>query len=347
MNNRLRIPFIAALLLLTLHAGAQRQFVAVQYNLENVFDTIHEAGKSDEDFLPQSKRAWTSQRYWRKLGIIARTIAAIGRVSPPDLITVCEVENDSVVRDLAERTMLRRLGYKYICTASDDERGIDVALLYQPLSFCPLKTDTLRIPFHPARGERPTRDVLCVDGLLTTGDTLCVMVCHWPSRRGGAAVNESYRMRAAQTVRARCDSIMRHRARPFVLICGDMNDEFSNLSVRAGLSASPVPANNAPIDERALYVLTARLRGRKGIEGTYKFRGEWNQLDQIVVSGALLSPASPFRVAKEGCRIVDDVGFLLEEDKGDRTVRPRPTYRGTFYVGGVSDHLPVRTVFVY
>ena len=49
----------------------------------------------------------------------------------PALVALCEVENDSVLRDLTRYSVLREAGYRYVITHSPDERGINVALLYQ------------------------------------------------------------------------------------------------------------------------------------------------------------------------------------------------------------------------
>ena len=69
-------------------------------------------------------------------------------------------------------------------TDSPDLRGIDVALLYQRDLFKLLSSRSISIPLL---GQyRPTRDLLYVSGLLLTGDTLDVFVCHLPSRSGGA-----------------------------------------------------------------------------------------------------------------------------------------------------------------
>ena len=37
------------------------------YNLENLFDTIHDAGKNDYDFLPDGSYRWTAKKYEAKL----------------------------------------------------------------------------------------------------------------------------------------------------------------------------------------------------------------------------------------------------------------------------------------
>ena len=45
-------------------------FTFVEYNVENIFDTRHDEGKQDEEFLPDATRHWTEKRYWKKLDMI-------------------------------------------------------------------------------------------------------------------------------------------------------------------------------------------------------------------------------------------------------------------------------------
>ena len=333
---------VASLLL----AGGRR-FRVVTYNVENLFDTCHDAGKRDQEFLPGAERRWTSARYRKKLADLARTLAAAGGSEPASLIGLCEVENDSTLRDLTQRTMLRRLGYEYIVTRSPDARGIDVALLFQPGRFRVLDFRSLRVPYR-APAERPTRDILWVAGLVPTGDTLDVFVCHLPSRAGGAARTESYRCRAAALLRSHIDSLTARRGKARVLIMGDFNDEPSDRSLTRALGVrQPVPASQEDTaDPRALYVLSATAKGREGVKGTYRYRGTWNRLDQIIVSGSLLLPKEGFRTSAANCQIVSP-DFLLEPDATYGGVKPRRTYQGTFYHGGVSDHLPLAVDFFY
>ena len=37
------------------------------YNLENVFDTIHDEGKNDYEYLPDGGMKWTSMKYKNKI----------------------------------------------------------------------------------------------------------------------------------------------------------------------------------------------------------------------------------------------------------------------------------------
>lgn len=87
---------------------------------------------------------------------IARVIIAAGKWTPPALVALCEVENDSVLRDLTRYSVLREAGYRYVITHSPDERGINVALLYQRGIFKLLSNRSYPV-MKPRRNSRPTR----------------------------------------------------------------------------------------------------------------------------------------------------------------------------------------------
>ena len=228
-------------------------FRVVSWNIENLFDTHHDSLKNDREFLPDAMRHWNYSRYKKKLADIARVITAIGEWNPPALVGLCEVENDTVLRDLTRRSPLKELDYRYVMTDSPDSRGIDVALLYQRDLFKLLSSRSISIP--PLKQHRPTRDLLHVSGLLLTEDTLDVFVCHLPSRSGGAKESEPYRLHAAQILRTEADSILHKRLHPQVIIMGDFNDYPTNKSIRKVLEAeAPSPA----LSPLKLYHLLAR-----------------------------------------------------------------------------------------
>ena len=279
------------------------------WNVENLFDTIHDEGFRDEEFLPQSSHHWTSHRYWKKLTDVAQTIAAVAdNDNLPALVGLCEVENDSVLTMLAQRSILRTFGYQYVMSHSRDERGIDVALLYQPAFFRLHSCRTIHVPCE-AQGMRPTRDLLHVTGLILSGDgvdTLHFFVVHLPSRASGHEGDLKRRL-AAATLWAAVDSLSGKK----VIAMGDFNANHRDRIFR-----------HAPL----------HLTDDKRQSGTYCFRGYWEWLDHILLSPALSAetPARPIRLP-----------WLLEENKTYGGSMPRRTFRGPAYHGGISDHLPV------
>ncbi len=330
-------------------------FRVVSWNIENLFDTHHDSLKNDRDFLPDALRHWNYSRYKKKLADVARVITAIGEWNPPALVGLCEVENDTVLRDLTHRSPLKELNYRYVMTDSPDLRGIDVALLYQRDLFKLLSSRSIPIP--PLGQYRPTRDLLHVSGLLLTGDTLDVFVCHLPSRSGGAKESEPYRLYAAQILRTEVDHILNIRSHPQVIIMGDFNDYPTNQSIQKVLEAEAPPittqepastlnsTNPSTIvpSSLKLYHPLARKAKSKSF-GSYKYRGEWGLLDHLIVSGTLLNQSSHFFTSEERANVCL-LPFLLKEDEKYGDKEPFRTYKGMKYQGGISDHLPVYADF--
>lgn len=312
-------------------AGAQEPFRVMFYNVENLFDCRHDTLKNDHEFLPEAVKGWTVSRYNDKLAKIAKVIIATGHQQVPDLVGLCEVENDYCLKGLTEYSPLREAGYRYVMTDSPDERGIDVALLYQRGSFKLLGQNSIPIPYQEIE-RRPTRDILHVAGQVLSGDTLDVFVCHMPSRSGGEEASEPYRLFTAQILKQAADSVINLRRSPNVLIMGDFNDYPTNKSIAQVLGAV---APKDDIQPRKLYNL---MDGRK--EGTYRYRGEWGVLDQLIVSGFLLQGHGGIRTSYDKAQILR-YPFLLEEDEKYGGDTPFRTYWGMKYHGGYSDHLPI------
>ena len=299
-----------------------QHFTLVELNCENLFDCVHDSLKQDYEFLPESGRKWTPQRYWRKLNNIGREILSCTpdtvSYQLPDLVALCEVENDSVVFDLIRRSLLRRAGYEYIVTSSPDERGLDVALLYQPFSFAPVSHHPIRIT--PLPNMRPTRDILYVSGRIQTGDTLHVFVVHAPSRYGGEQLTRPYRMHVARRLMQSVDSLRAVSPQASVIVAGDFNDYTDDASL-------------AFLEQSGLTEVSRSARGTHGAEGTYCFQGFWGSLDHVF--------ATPSLAASVDTCYVNDAPFLMEEDTKYAARRPRRTYQGYRYQPGYSDHLPL------
>lgn len=298
------------------HIEAQAQpLTLVELNCENLFDCRHDSLKQDTEWLPTSERHWTPDRYWRKVNNIGQEIISCSSDALPDLVALVEVENDSVLRDLTRRSLLRNAGYEFMMTESPDVRGIDVALLYQPFSFRPICYDYLDI--IPLEDMRPTRDILYVQGETLKSDTLHVYVVHAPSRFGGEKATRPNR----RIVMERLISVIQLLPPDAkVIIAGDFNDYADSPSLQF-------------LEANGLHNVTQEARGEHGAQGTYRYEGRWESIDHVLVSRSL-------RPAVDSTYI-NDTPFLLEEDKKYGGVKPLRTYNGYRYQRGFSDHLPL------
>ena len=301
-------------------------FTFVELNCENLFDCRHDSLKNDTEFLPDGSYHWTRTRYWRKLNRVGQTIIACGEKKSswrlPDMVALCEVENDSVLHDLTRRSLLRNARYDYVMTCSPDERGIDVALVYSPFSFRLIRSHSVRV--EPIKDMRPTRDILYASGVIASGDTLHVIVAHLPSRRGGERHSRPFRMAAADRVAAVVDSVYNVSKDAKIIIAGDFNDYANSASVRM-------------LCGKRLKDISAEATGRNGAKGTYRYQGEWGSLDHILVSESLARNVVD-------CYI-NDAPFLVEPDEKYGGVKPRRNYLGPRYQNGFSDHLPLVAMF--
>lgn len=333
LATRFTLTLIVALSVLPFYSKAQQDFRIMFYNVENLFDTKNDSLTIDEDFLPEGVMRWTPWKYREKLKNITRVITAVGGMQSPALVGLCEIENDSVIFDLTRWSPLRAQQYEYIVTNSRDERGIDVALLYQRHQFNLLERNEYEIVF--SRPTKPTRNILHAVGRVLNHDTLDVFVCHFPSRSGGQLMTEQARLDAAALLRRKVDSLFILRQNANIVIMGDFNDHPTDKSLSETLNARAV---TEPLQERALYNLFLHRTGERDF-GTYKFQGIWEILDQFIVSGNLAGNNSIS--LKNGEATVFTADFLMEPDERFGGKRPYRTNLGPRYIGGFSDHLPV------
>ncbi len=287
----------------------------VELNCENMFDCQHDSLKDDVEWMPEGKRKWTPARYWRKLNHIGQEILSCQQEGVPDIVALVEVENDSCLFDLTRRSLLRGAGYEYLMTQSPDVRGIDVALLYQPMTFRPICYDYLDVT--PLEGMRPTRDILYVKGETLKGDTLHIFVVHAPSRFGGEKQSRPNR----QIVADRVMGVVRQlSAEAKVIIVGDFNDGATDAALRF-------------MENGGMHNVTAKATGAHGAKATYRYQGVWQSIDHVFVSTALVDCVDK--------AFINDAPFLLEEDKKYGGVKPLRTFNGYRYQRGFSDHLPL------
>ena len=321
----MRTFFLAVLSFIIFHLSfsglAAQSLTFVELNCENLFDYRHDEGKEDLEFTPDGTRRWTRTRYWRKLNAIGQELLSCSD-ELPDLVALVEVENDSVLRDLTRRSLLRGAGYHYLMTCSPDVRGIDVALLYQPVRFRPLCYDAIAV--EPLSGMRPTRDILYVRGETQGSDTLHVFVVHAPSRYSGELETRPHRARVMERLIEAVDSLQGKS----VLVAGDFNDYADSPSLLLLRSRT------------ALVNVSAGVQGKGGrAHGTYRYQGEWQSIDHV-----LLSPPLARRVHSV---YVNDAPFLLEPETKYGGWKPRRTFNGFRYQRGYSDHLPLVVKFCW
>lgn len=331
------------LALFPLLVWGQQGFRIAELNTENFFDCIDDPKTEDNLFLPQSPKRWNGYRMWTKAQNISKELISLGNNAPADIIALTEVENDSVMRLLTQRALLRRASYKYIMTDNKDKRGIDVAILYQEGTFKLLNHQAVPVVFDKETRPISTRDILYVQGVTYTGDTLHIYLCHLSSKLGGRKRTEKYRVQELASVKAHIEKVRSTSQDAKIILLGDFNESPEEEAVSS--FASTICGDTVSLHPMRFYNMASLQNSPPSIRGTYKYKGKWEMLDQIIVSGNLLEPHRNFHT-RPALFHIHAPRFILTEDKNYGGYMPFRTYNGYKYQGGFSDHLPVYLDFI-
>jgi len=309
---------------------SNQKFRVMFYNVENLFDTYDDPNKRDDDFLPEGRMKWTNNKYYTHLRKTAQVISAVGEWGTPAICGLCEVENDTVIVHLLNRTPLREQHYGYCITTGSDMRGINNALLYQRDKFKYLGHTSRRIYF--TNKAKRSRDILHVRGQIINSELLDVFVCHFPSRSSGVQETEQDRIDAAKCLKTICDSILDKNIDANILVMGDFNDSPADKSTQL-IKKGSLPKFNLI----NLFEVAETLN----FHGSHKFQGEWSQLDQMFVSQHLK------KMLVDGSPVIFAPDFLLTKKDRNGEQTTFRSYLGTAYKGGFSDHLPIVADFLF
>ena len=334
-NARLFLMMLLLSAFLTAQAQEKRYEVYSVgfYNLENLFDTIHDKGKNDYEFLPDGTNKWGTMKYTNKLKNMARVLNEMGTDLLPmgmAAVGVSEIENSRVLEDLVNQEPLAARGWDFVHIEGPDRRGVDCGLLYNPKLFKPVNSKLAPYTTEDNDTTYKTRGFLIVSGEMG-GELVHIIVNHWPSRYAKSPARE----RAGVLVRQLKDSIMAAMPDTKILIMGDMNDDPDDKSMASCLgnfrNKEDVKASTD------LYNPWWNILRKKGA-GTLKYKGKWNLFDQIVLSGNLLgNDRSTLKLYKTE---IFSRNYLFQQEgryKGN-TLR---THAGGVWLNGYSDHLPV------
>lgn len=313
----------------------KKSFTIVFYNVENLFDTLDDPLTEDDEFTPGSEKNWSTERYQKKLEDISKVLSSINKKELPEIIGLCEVENRKVLEDLVKTGKLRKKDYGIVHKDSPDTRGIDVALLYRKDEFKSVSHKAIPVVFR-FDSTLKTRDILYVKGKASVSGILHIFVNHWSSRREGQQQTERKRIFSSVVLRKAVDSILNFEPEAKIIIMGDFNDEPTNMSLHSVLNATNKRKN---ANSRDLYNLMYDKHNFENT-GTYSYKGNWNMLDNLIVSQSVITDKNNYHVDYTGGKIYRDDWMMYDNPKiGELT--PNKTYGGNMYFGGVSDHLPV------
>ncbi len=293
------------------------------YNVENLFDTIDNPSTRDEEFTPDSKKKWGTERYQTKLDRLVQVIQSIDSAGDVAAIGLAEVENGDVLVDLVNHPQMLHGKWGIIHQQSPDFRGIDVALLFDSAYYTPGDAEFIQVALPDPK--RTTREILKVTGSLKGGTEMSFYVNHWPSRYGGQEASEPGRIAAAKRLKKSVARTQKKNPDGHILIMGDFNDYPNNQSMSEELGAgwgSTFELQNLMADSTFSDSI-----------GSYNYRGEWGFLDQIILNSSLAGQVDTVYAHRRP--------YMMYFNKKYQNHAPSRTYSRDTYYGGYSDHLPV------
>jgi len=335
-----RLLLLTCLFLLGMNcAMAQKKYSVYGigfYNLENLFDTCHDVGHNDYEYLPEGTNKWTGLKYSHKLRNMARVLSEMGTDKLPKVgcaaIGVAEVENAKCLEDLCNEEPLKAKNFQFVHVEGPDQRGVDCALLYNPSLFT--VRDVKLVPYIyrlPQDSMRATRGFLVVSGTMAD-EHVTIIVNHLPSR----GATSFYREEGGSQLKVVKDSLIAEDPDVKLLIMGDMNDDPQDKSMAKCLGAK---RKVSEVGDGDLYnpwwdVLASGT-------GTLMYNGAWNLFDQIILSPSLLDrdKTKDYSTLKLFSHQIFRRDYLFQKEgkyKGN-TLR---TQAGGVWLDGYSDHLP-------
>jgi hypothetical protein len=330
----------------TMNAMAQEKKFSVYaigfYNLENLFDTCHDAGKNDYEYLPDGTNKWSGLKYSHKLRNMARVLSEMGTDKLPMVgcaaIGVSEVENAKCLADLCNQEPLKKRNIQFCHIEGPDKRGVDCGLLYNPALFT--VRNVKLVPYIYDKEEdmgRATRGFLVVSGTLAD-EHVTIIVNHLPSR--GAV--SYYRELGGKQIRAVKDSLLKEDPSVKLFIMGDMNDDPKDKSMSEALGAQ---RKLDDVKKGGLYNPFWDIHASG--TGTLRYDGQWNLFDQIILSHSLLNQKGKkdYSALKFWQAQIFRRDYLFQQD-GRYKGNPLRTHAGGVWLDGYSDHLPTLVYLV-
>ena len=345
----------AAILILAPFAGAQKvqkSHVIGFYNLENLFDTYHDEGKNDYEYLPEGANQWTEVKYRKKLHNMAEVIRAMKDENKVwhTILGVSEVENRNVLEELVIQPEIAEANYQIVHYDGPDRRGVDCALFYRPNQFTllesrsiPFTFDSSDIKFSMTPEEQAnfrTRDVLEVRG--TIGDEMFAFyVTHLPSRIGGKSGD--LRSRGAEIIYENAMAMMEKYPGIKIVVMGDMNDNPTDESMATYLHGKESISEMAQSD-----FFNPFLSMIKAGYGSLAYQGVWSIFDIIMVNSNLANaPKGSYEiqpiVKKKFYGRVFQKPFMTQQE-GQYKGTPKRTMSNGAFINGYSDHYPTYIV---
>lgn len=287
-------------------------FHCLFYNLENFY--AHDQSAQEGCCVFSNRKNWDKERYHLKLQKINHLFIEFKKryeVLPP-IIGLCEFQGPSVLTSLMLLSVWEGK-YRFVCTENFDRRGMGVGMLYDVTRVKVLSSRSLQ--FNDGRQKRgyiPRAVLECRCEI--EGKKLDIFIVHLPSKRNRDA-NQSLRKRILSSLE---DTIIHRLGEDReVILMGDFNEDFSS----SALSAHWL----APYSDRLSFSSPSSFHQGRGVYMDSIFHFVLNENRRQLRNHRIE---------------VFHIGVLRCFEK-KKIHTPFPTFKGTRYLGGVSDHFPV------
>lgn len=351
MRKLITVILLLSISFVSLQAQKGKSYVIGFYNLENLFDTYHDDGKNDYQFLPDGSNNWTEAKYEKKLKNMATVIRSMRDDNKcwHTVLGISEVENRHVIDDLVNQPEIADANYQIVHYDGPDRRGVDVAMLYDPRKFQFLDSESIPFSFDNDPDNKMdstemsnfrTRDILMAHGKID-GEDVAIYVAHLPSRLGGK--NGYLRSRGAKIIYEHSLMMMDKYPGIKIAVMGDMNDDPTDKSMDIYMHGRK---DIDKVGEKDFFNPFYQMY--KDGYGSLCYRGTWCIYDQVLVNYNLVNaPEGSLRirtiVKNKYYGRVYNKPFMTQQE-GQYKGTPFRTFSNGAFVGGYSDHYPTYIV---
>jgi len=309
------------------------------WNLENLFDAENASRDPQlKSKLKSELKGWSAQVRDRKIAQLVRVIELMFDGQGPALLGVCEVENEAVLKRLAQSIDIPGRAYEVISHESHDARGIDTSFIVDKNVLHVVSKDHQVVIKRSA-----TRDLFWARlKVKATGAEFVAVANHWPSRSGGQYASEPFRMLAGEThayiVSNMLDEKQGGEKNLPIISMGDFNDEPFNRSMQEYLLGTRDPGQvRFSRSGHMLNLMWPLMQGHD--PGTYLYSSSWNMLDQFLVSYGMVRNDSDVRVDSASVAIFKP--DIMRGKSGRARKFSRPSEKRGADQDGYSDHYPI------
>jgi endonuclease/exonuclease/phosphatase family metal-dependent hydrolase len=325
-------------------ADGMKTLIIATWNVQALFD----GEENNTEYAEYRMTAgWSEEKYRARLTALVDAVAHITE-GVPDVLALQEVENETVLKELAEGP-LAKYGYSRTFFANNPGASLGVGLLSRlPL----LEPKVHSVTYNENTSPRPVAEVRVEPGKMP----IALFICHWKSKVEGDDATEGARRASARVVLRRLREIRAEEPDLPVIVMGDLNENYDEFYRRAGpvvcalLPDDPeaaelwgkarrtpvdflvISGQKPPLSRYFSYEAEALYSpwGNEMEKGSYYYRNNWETIDHFLLSAGFFDGQG---WEFDACEALYKEPFI--NDQGiPRTYNPRTG-------NGLSDHLPL------